>query len=112
MNYSEEEILAYARSRIRFIDQQKGKRLILGFSGIGLIVVFISVIQMINEKSEKIGTDLWLDEKFLAGIAMGILTILLFGVAALAVVRMFGCLYGQEIAVCRLLVRLKDERSG
>jgi hypothetical protein len=112
MKYSEEEILAYARSRIRFIDQQKGKRSILGFLGLGVIVMFITLIRMINEKSEKIGTDLLLDEKFLMGIAMGIMIFIFLGIAALGVVRMFGELYGKEIETCRLLVMLKDERNG
>src|ERR1700722_62350 len=111
MKYAEEEIFAYARSRIRFIDQQRGKRLILGFMGIGLIVMFISSIQMVNEKSDKIGTKLLLDEKFLLGTAMGFLIFILLCLAALAVVRMFANLYGREIEAYRLLLKLKDRRS-
>jgi hypothetical protein len=112
MKYTEEEILAYARSRIRFIDQQKGKRSVLGFMGICVIVIFLCLIQMIKEKSEKTGADLLLDERFLEGIAMGILIILTLGFASVAVVRMFAGLYGKEIEACRLLVKLKDGSSG
>jgi uncharacterized membrane protein (DUF485 family) len=111
MKYTEEEVLAYARSRIRFIDQQKGRRLILGFMGIGVIVVFIDLILMIQKKSERIGTDLLLDEKFLMGITMGILIFFLLGICALVVARMFTELYGKEIQAYRLLIRLKDERN-
>lgn len=86
--------------------------MVLGFMGICVIVIFISLVQMIKEKSEKSGTELLLDQRFLEGIAMGILIIFFLGVAALAFVRMFAGLYGKEIEVYRLLVRLKDNRSG
>jgi len=112
MKYTDEEIIAYARSRIQFIDQQKGKRLVLGFMGIGVIAMFILLIQMIKEKSEKSGANVLLDDRFLAGIAIGILILMSVGFGALAVVRMFDGCYGKEIEAYRLLVRLKDERSG
>jgi len=112
MKYTDEEIFAHARSQIRFMDQQKGKRSVLGFMGIGVIVIFVCLIQMIKEQSEKTGTELLLDEKFLSGIAMGILVILGLGISSLAVVRMFSFFYGKEIEVYRLLLRLKDESSS
>jgi len=112
MKYIDEEIFAHARSQIRFMDQQKGKRSVLGFMGIGVIVIFVCLIQMIKEQSEKTGTELLLDEKFLSGIAMGILVILGLGISSLAVVRMFSFFYGKEIEVYRLLLRLKDESSS
>jgi hypothetical protein len=112
MKYTEEEILSYARSQIRYIDQQKGKRSVLGLMGIGVIVIFVCLIQMIKKKSEETGTDLLLDEKFLSGIAISILIFLCLGISAVAVVRMFSTFYGKEIEVYRLLVRLNDERSG
>ncbi|MGA2554820.1 MAG: hypothetical protein ABSG04_00905 [Verrucomicrobiota bacterium] len=112
MKYTEEEIVAYARSRIRFIDQQKGKRSVLGFMGICVIVALLLLIQMINEKSEKSGADLFLDERFLSGIAMGIFIIISLGFSVLAFLRMFANFYGKEIEAYRLLVRLQDEKNG
>jgi hypothetical protein len=112
MKYTEEEIVAYARSRIRSCDQQTGKRLVLGIMGIGVIVMFLCLIQLINEKSEKIGSDWLLDQRFIEGIGMGIFIILSFGCAALPAVRMFACSYGKETEAFRLLVKLKEEKSG
>jgi len=111
MKYTEDEILTYARKRIRNIDQQKGKRLILGFMGTSVIGIFIYLVQIIQEKSKKVGTDLLMDEKFILGIAMGIMIFIFLGVAAFAFVQMFTSLYGRENEVYRLLVRLKDEKS-
>lgn len=112
MKYTDEEIVAYARSQIRFMDQQKGKRSVLGFVGIGVIVIFVCLIQMIKEQSDRIGSDLLLDERFISGIAMGILTILSLGFSALAVVRMVSSLYGKEIEVYRLLLKLHSESES
>jgi hypothetical protein len=112
MKYTEEELLAYARSHIRVVDQQKGKRLVVGFMGIGGIGMLLCFLEMVKDKSEKIGVNLFLDERFIEGVAMGVLLCVTLGLSALGVMRMFSFLYGKEIEAFRLLVRLKDERSG
>ncbi len=112
MKYSEEEILAYARSRLQHIDQQKGKRSVMGLMGICAIVIFLGLIQMTREKSVKTGADLFLDERFLEGAAMGIFMSLGLGVSAQTIVRVFAGLYGKEIEAFRLLVKLKEGNRG
>lgn len=112
MKHSDQQIVEYARSQVRFVDQQRGKRLVLGMMGTVAIVAVIVVIQMIREKSDKLGAALWQDEKFLAGMAMGILLVVGVGISALAVVRMFAGFYGREIEVYRLLVRLTEGKGA
>jgi len=112
MKYTEEEIVEYARSRVHCVDQQKGKRMVLGFMGLGVIAMFLCLVVMIKQKSAETGADVLLDQRFIEGMALGILIILVLGVAALAVVRMSGNFYGKEIEAYRLLLQLKDEKRG
>ena len=112
MKHFEEEILAYAELRIRFVDQQKGKRLILGFLGMGMIVVLFMWLHIINKVSEKIGANLWKDEKFILGILVGFIIVVFAEASALAVVRVFGSLYDKEIEAYRMLVKLKDGKAA
>jgi hypothetical protein len=112
MKYTEEEIMAYARSQVRFNERQKGKSFILGFMGISVIVMAIALTKMLQKKSDTLGDNLLSDERFITGIGMGILFCLTVGVATLCLVGTFSRFYGKEIQVYKLLVKLKDERNG
>ena len=48
MKYTEEEILAYARKRIHYVDLQKGKRLVLGFMGVCVIAMFFCLERVLK----------------------------------------------------------------
>jgi hypothetical protein len=112
MKYSEDEIVAFARSHIRFVEQQKGKRLVLGFMGAGFLVLVMLLGILVEKASETMEANLFLDVKFIMGTAMGFMLFFVVGLAGLAVVRMFSGFYGKDIEVYRLLVRLKDGTSG
>jgi ABC-type xylose transport system permease subunit len=107
-NYTEEQVLDYARRRIKFMDEQKGKRSAMAFSGIMLIALLIWFVRMISEKSDRIGTNLFADEKFIYGVAAGVVFIILGIAASLSVVSMISPLYAREIETYRLLIKLKD----
>lgn len=111
MEHTDEEIVSFAKSQIRFIDQQKGKRLVFGFMGVGGMVVVILLAAMLLEKSEKVG-GLFQDEIFLLGVAFGILAVLALGISVLGFLRMFSMLHGKDIGVYRLLVKWHEEKNG
>jgi hypothetical protein len=112
MKYTDEEILAYARSHIRRLDQQKGKRLVLAFMGVGAITVVVLLMRMLLEKSEKGRGGFFQDDHFISGVAFGIFAVLAVGIGVLCFLRMFSMLYGKDIEVYRLLVRLNGEKKG
>ena len=112
MKYTDEEILAFARAHIRHLDQQKGKRLVLGFMGVGAIAAVVLLIRMLLEKSEKADGSFFQDAHFISGVGFGIFGILVVGIAVLCFLRMFSMLYGKDIEVYRLLVRRNDENNG
>jgi len=112
MKYTEEEILAHACARVRSADRQKRKGLILGFMGISLILLFILLINQINDVSHKIGANLLLDADFIRGIGVGILIVMYVGIAIMAILPMLPGFGGPEVEVCRLLVRLREEKAG
>lgn len=111
MKYTDDEIVAYARSHVRRIDRQQGKRLVLSFMGLGGIAVVVLLAMMLADKSEKT-SGLLQDANFISGVAFGILAILVVGISVLGFLRMFGMFYGRDIEVYRLLVRLNDEHNG
>ena len=111
MKHTDDEIVAYARSHIRQMDQQKDKRLVLGFFGIGSLATVIFLVKVLVDKSEKFG-GLLQDTNFISGVAFGILGIQLIGISVLGFLRMFNMFYGKDIEVYRLLVKLNDERNG
>ncbi len=112
MNYTQDEIVAYARAQIRFREQAKGKRLILGFLGLAVIVNCVLVIQMIKTKADQLGVAWLQDAGFLTGFGLGVLACLFVGAAAVCLVRLFPAMYGQDIEVYRLLVRLTADSKS
>ncbi len=111
MKHTDEEIVSYARSHIRHMARQKGKRLVLGFMGVGGIVVVVFLVSMLLEKSEKSG-GLFHDGIFISGVAFGIFVTFALGISVLGFLRMFTMSYGKDIEVYRLLVKLNDEKNG
>ena len=67
MKPTAEEIVSYAALRIRHLDRQKGKRVVLGFMGFGIVVVVIVLATLLLRKSERVG-GLFQDGNFLFGV--------------------------------------------
>jgi hypothetical protein len=111
MKYADEEILAYAKKHIRHLNQQKGKRLVLGFMGVGAITIVVLLVRLVLEKSDKAGVNFFQDAHFITGMAFDIFGVLVVGIAVLCFLRMFSVLYGKDIEVYRLLLKLNEEKN-
>ena len=66
---------------------------------------------IIRKGSNKIGTNLSLDVRFLDGVVIGIMTLMYLGMAVLAILPMLAGFGRREIGVCRLLTRLRDRKN-
>lgn len=110
MKYTEEEILEFAKSHIRNIDQQKGKRLVIGFVGLSGVVTVSLLITELLKKSDKMGGGLFTDEKFILGLVLGFFATFIFSISVLGFLRMLSIFYGKDIEVYRLLLRWSDEK--
>lgn len=111
MKYTDEEIVAYATCYLRQMDRQKGNRLMLAVIGVGNTVMLFLLVNMLLERSGK-DSSLFQDMHFIAGVAFGILLVLVMGIGVLCFVRMLGVFYGKDIEAHRLLVRLYAEKTG
>jgi hypothetical protein len=111
MKYTESDIIDYARSQVRHIGQQKGKRPVLVFMGGSCVATVFFVTTMIAEKLEKTGMDSGHAISFISGLACGVVGTLFLGASILAFLRMFSFLYGKDIEAYRLLIKWHDEKN-
>lgn len=112
MKYTDQEIVDHARSYVSHFDQQKGKRLVLVFIGLGCVAAVFLLIQMLTEMSEKTDLNPFQNVSFISGIAFGIMSVIFLGTGVIAFLRMFSLFHGKELEVHRLLVRWNDEKTG
>ena len=68
MKYREEELLAYAKSRVHFLSIQKGKRAVLAVMFLGATIAPLLWLACVKEKFEYEHYGFLLEKHFLAGV--------------------------------------------
>jgi hypothetical protein len=112
MKYKEEELLAYAKSRVHFLSIQKGKRGILAFMFLAATVLPVLWFACVKDKFNFEDYGFLLEKHFVAGVfaSLGIILWLLVGIVA--TLRMFEGFYGKEIESLRLLIQKLEKQPG
>jgi hypothetical protein len=105
-SYSHDEIRAYAKRVVRSAEQ---RRLFVPIFGLMMLAALGCVIWMVKEKAEALQATLVGDPHFLAGVACGILFMLIGVIGAFGTLKMLGLNRGIEYQALKRLVELEKE---
>jgi len=112
MKYREEELLAYAKSRVHFLSIQKGKRAVLAVMFLGATIAPLLWLACVKEKFEYEHYGFLLEKHFLAGVFANVGIFLWLTVCIIGTLRMFEGFYGKEIEALRLLIKKMERETG
>ena len=108
---TDEEIIEYARNRVRYVEMQKGKRLVLGFMCLAILLMPLLGVACLREKLGAANYAFLLDGEFAAGVLAGLMFCFWLSVGLLGTWTMYRDILGNGLDTCRLLVKLAEQKD-